>query len=506
MKTSTKFGGNGKQQDSQTPVLDNFSKIRGDYNQQVNSPGGIRPPLTDFHGFMKGEQAFSPFLGERYGGLDKFFLTLVMGVVEDPDYALRKDPKVYRRMQRDPQIYYCIEVRKSATAGLPWTVIPPDEFQKDPMASQIAHEAEQRIKRVPQLNLLFKNILDAFLPGMSVNELVWKIDSQGKYVVKEHFPQDKTRFKFDRDGNLRLLQPAQPIIGVEVPTHKYITHIFNIADGSWLNPEDAGYIFYGKGLADTPLYHYFYFKMIALRYLLRGLERYGNPFKVFYSGPQNPQLAAKMSEILSALQNDSVVGIPGKKGETNVEVTRAASGADIFISLMEYVDKLITRAILGQELMTEMPGVGSYAAAQVHASVFARIVENDKALLQDTLNKTLMSYDAMLNTPQVPPEMWPTFSFKKEALIDASNFLSIVQKATSLGMLVSESQVRELTGLAAPEEGEGIIGGPAMMGMGGAGGPDEPPPGKSDKKEGNGADKGKQKAPKPGAAKPKAGK
>jgi phage gp29-like protein len=100
--------------------------------------------------------------------------------------------------------------------------------------------------------------------------------------------------------------------------------------------------------------------------------------------------------------------------------------------------------------MTEMPSVGSYAAAQVHQSVFAKISETDADLLEGTLNNTLMKADAALNSPTAPEELLPVFQFKSGAVVDIASFLSSVRAAIELGMDVSESQVRELTGLRPP--------------------------------------------------------
>jgi len=444
--------------------VEQYPNIRAQVKMRTTQPQqSTPPPITDRHGFV---QQTSPFLTERYGGFDKLFLTLVNNIVEDPDYALRKDPKVYRRMLRDPQIHYCLEVRKAATTSLEWQVRPPDAFMQDSTALKLASDAYHRLYQIKHITALFDNILDGMLPGLSVNELVWKIDSKGQYIVERHFPMNKDRFLFDRVGNLRLKQPVSVVTGVEVPPYKFIAKTFNASDGSWDRPEDAGYVFFGKGLADTPLYHYFYFKMAALRYLLKTLEQYGIPTKIFYTGAGNIQLTSRLTEILTALQNDSVVGIPGKKGDVDVDVSKQATGGtsmNLFIQFIEYVDRLITRCILGQELMTEMPAVGSYAAAQVHQSVFARIAETDKAQLQDTINSTLLRYDCELNTPGVPEEMRPIFLFKSSPMVDTGSFLQSVSTAIQLGLTISEAQVRELTGLREPQEGEAVLSAQTQM-------------------------------------------
>ncbi len=436
-------------------VLENYQQIRSRYRQSAEGGGGpIRAPITDSHGLFLNR---GNFLTERTAGLDKLFLTLVQGIVEDPDYAVRKDPQIYERMMRDPQIYYCLMVRKSAVSSLPWIVRPKTELAQDGVAKNIAAACEHRLRQIPRFSELLDNIMDALLPGMSLNEVVWKVGPKGEYVVAEHFPVNKDRIKFDKNGVLYLLSPQAPTYGKKVPPYKFIRHTFNTTDGSWKKPETAGYAYYGRGLADTPLYHYFHFKMIALKFFMKELERYGMPFKILYTGPQNEQLAEKAHEIMLALKNDAVVTIPGKKGDVNVDVAKVASSKNVFAAFIEYVDRLVMKSILGQELMTEMPGAGSYAAAEVHRSVFGLINTRDKMQVKDTLNRSLLTFDAQLNTPNLAPEYIPEFEFKKSAVEDTQVFLQTVMMARELGLVISEAQVREFTGLREPAEGEKVI-------------------------------------------------
>jgi len=436
-------------------VLKNYQQIRARFKRLADGVyGGNTVPITD----PRGVYLFRDnYLTERVAGLDKLFYTLIRGIVEDPDYAVKKDARIYERMLRDPQIFYCLTVRKAAISSLPWVVKPKPQLAQDEMAKSIAKACERRLKQIPRFSELVDNIMDALLPGMSLNELVWKVTPQGDYVVKEHFPVNKDRIKFDKKGNVRLLSPSAPTYGRPVPPYKFIRHTFNTVDGSWKKPETAGYTFYGRGLADTPLYHYFHFKMVALKYAMKEMERYGMPFKILYTGPQNTELAERLHEIMLALKNDAVVSIPGKKGEVNVDIAKVGGSHNIFITFIDYIDRLITKTILGQELMTEMPSVGSYAAAQVHRSVFGLINTRDRMLLKDTLNRTLLTYDAQLNTPNLAEEYIPVFDFKHSAAEDTTSFLQTVAMARELGLTISEEQVREFTGLRAPVEGEKII-------------------------------------------------
>ena len=433
-------------------ALTQYEDIRARANRS-DGPQTFSPTLfPSEHGF--GRLGMAGQLGQRWTGIDKFFYTLVMGVVDDPDFALKKDPRIYDRMLRDPQIYYCLQVRKAAVIGLEWQAAPAVGMEDDPTAKKTAEECTIRLQKIPRFNELLDNILDATLAGLSVNELCWSVDEEGHYHVSRHFPVNKDRVKFDPEGRVRLLCPANAIAGIEVPQYKFISHVYNTTDGSWTKPEDFGYSFFGRGLADTPLYHYFYFKIQCLQYLLKSLERYGNPFILLFTPSQNELFARKLSSVMQALRNDSVVSIPGKKGEVDVEVVRAMAGQNVFLLFLEYVDRLFTRAILGQELMTEMPGQGSYAAAQVHESVFARLVAYDRSLVEDTLTGTLVTYDMQLNAPTLKKKYYPRFTFKVSDVSSAGAFLEIAQKAVDLGLPVPVAQIRQLTGLAAPNVGE----------------------------------------------------
>lgn len=437
------------------PITTNYSVIRDRFLASSEVGGPVRAPLTDPHGFMLKSSNWN--LGGRFANLDKLFHTLIMGIVDDPDFAVQKDSQIYEKMLRDPQIYYCLYVRKAAINSLPWTIRPADGKELDPMAQHVAQKAEARLRRIPRFAELLDNIQDALLPGMSVNELVWQLDASGNYTIKSHYPVNKDRVKFDKDGNLYLLSPKQPSYGELCPPYKFITHHFNITDGSWKQPETGGYTYYGRGLADSPLYHYFYFKMMAMKFMMKELERYGLPFKVIYTGPQNAALAEKMTEIMLALKNDSVVAIPGKKGDVDVELLTANRSGTTFALFINYVDSLITKTILGQELMTEMPGIGSYAAAAVHKSVFGIINEQDRLLTQDTLNHTLIKFDMTLNEPSLKEEFYPVFEFKRLPVDDIASYLNSVQVATNLGIPVSVRQIREYTGFREPLEGEEIL-------------------------------------------------
>jgi phage gp29-like protein len=193
--------------------------------------------------------------------------------------------------------------------------------------------------------------------------------------------------------------------------------------------------------------------------MMRALERHGLPFKIYYTGNDaDAVLSKKLDTILAALQNDSVVGIPGKKGDTDVDVIRTPSAINHFIEFIKYVDTLITRTILGQELMTEMPGgVNNGAAASVQRTVFGEISSIDRQQLAETITSTILEYDRVLNYPNLDVRYKPKFQFRSPLAADATQFLTTVQAAINLGLDVSEEQIREATALRQPANHETVV-------------------------------------------------
>lgn len=444
---------------AQSQLIEHYDSIRSRYQRRtMPSVNTNQSALSHGGGFYK-QSDVANLLGERYADFEKLFAVLVDGMVDDPDYAKQKDSRIYERMRRDPQIFYCLQVRVASTANAAWTIRPRTELAQDKQALEIASAVEDRFRRIPRLAELFTNMLEALLPGLSINELVWQYKPADGYVISDHYPVSKDRMKFDRNGNMYLLQPKEPNKGIRVPPYKFIKHLYRTRDGSWERPRQAGYAIYGQGLADTPLYHYFYFKVTALRYMMRALERHGLPFKIYYTGNDaDAVLSKKLDTILAALQNDSVVGIPGKKGDTDVDVIRTPSAINHFIEFIKYVDTLITRTILGQELMTEMPGgVNNGAAASVQRTVFGEISSIDRQQLAETITSTILEYDRVLNYPNLDVRYKPKFQFRSPLAADATQFLTTVQAAINLGLDVSEEQIREATALRQPANHETVV-------------------------------------------------
>ena len=101
----------------------------------------------------------------------------------------------------------------------------------------------------------------------------------------------------------------------------------------------------------------------------------------------------KQDELLSAIkaiQTASAIKIPDGMLVELLEATR--QGHVTYETLCEYMDKQVSKAVLGQTLTSDTGNVGSLAMAQVHNTVRQDLMEADADLLDACLNETVIKW------------------------------------------------------------------------------------------------------------------
>src|ERR1019366_5362491 len=80
------------------------------------------------------------------------------------------------------------------------------------------------------------------------------------------------------------------------------------------------------------------------------------------------------SQVFANIHNDSVVTLPGKKGQIyEVDVVPMDANADQFITVIQHFDRAMLRAMLIPALIfSSGDGSGSFALGHEHANTWAR--------------------------------------------------------------------------------------------------------------------------------------
>ena len=292
--------------------------------------------------------------------------------------------KLYDKIEKDSHAYSVLQTRYLSIVGKEWEVIPADAGRgpgrpaKNTREQQIA-DFVAKVFENANFDQMRSEILQAILYGYYVIEVLWDVNAQGKVIVKKFVGKHPRRFCFTTRRELRLITPEALVEGIPVPNRKFI--IFQWGDSD--NP-------YGKGLGQK-LWWPVWFKKHGIKFWLVFLEKYGMPTTVGKYPAGTPK--EKQDELLSAIkaiQTASAIKIPDGMLVELLEATR--QGQATYETLCEYMDRQISKTVLGQTLTSDTSQVGALATAKVHNTVRQDLMEADADLLDACLNETVIKW------------------------------------------------------------------------------------------------------------------
>lgn len=271
--------------------------------------------------------------------------------------------KVFTEVLRDDQVKSTFEQRVKAVISRPFVVSPGGD---QPIDEEAAAWLTEELSRIGFDKVVSKMLYGNFY-GYSVAEMLWEI-RDGKVSIGKIKVRDRTRFRYDKHRNLRLLTIEQPFEGELQPDRKYWTY----SSGSDHDDEP-----YGMGLAHW-LYWPVFFKRGGIRLWLRFLDKFSAPTKVgkYHAGATTEE-RDRLLGALAALEVDSGVAIPANMEVELLEAQR--SGSADYDKIYERMDKAITKIVLSQTMTTD--DGSSLSQAQVHEGVRDDVAEGDGDLI-----------------------------------------------------------------------------------------------------------------------------
>lgn len=255
-------------------------------------------------------------------------------------------------------------------------------------------------------------------------------------------------------------------LSIRIPIRKCIHYAWN-AQGTFGSP-------YGKSLLRRA-YKHWVIKDSVMQFLAIALDRKGTPLQVWYVDPnatfidadkwngqpidptQNIGIRAQLAvkNALKNVHNDSVVIMPGKKGQfVEHDVIMQSSNAQDFISTLNYLDSRIMRALLIPTLVfSSGDGTGSFALGQEHSKTFDKLCDGFLGGFKQVLIYHLVREMICYN---YPPEAWQKdgfgeFGSRELSQEERQKEMECVEKAVNLGAidmgdLDDLNRVREISG------------------------------------------------------------
>jgi phage gp29-like protein len=322
----------------------------------------------------------------------------------------------------EKDLHYAAQIgtRKRAVVRLPLDVDAASESDQDVKIAEAVRElVESDIFRA-----LLEEQLDALGKGYSVNEICW--DRTGKLWTPETYKwRDPHFFQFDivSKSRIRVRDTKNPAFGVALAPYKFIVHYPHLKCGIPLR----------GGLARLVAWSYL-FKNYTIKDWISFLEVFGMPLRLGRYDA-NTVTEKDLSVLKSAVANigsDAAAVLPKSMEIEFVEAMKAAGGERLYEGAAVYLDKQVSKAVLGQT-MTADDG-SSQSQAKVHDEVRGDIRDSDALQLAATINRDLVRAFVDLNWG--PQAKYPTFKFITAEPDD------LTQKSIRDGNLSKNSGVR----------------------------------------------------------------
>lgn len=286
----------------------------------------------------------------------------------DPRLLQAVDWGVYDRILLDDQVQSTFQQRRAAVTSREWEVVPGDESAPSKAAAEALKQDLQRIG----FDRLTDKMLFSRFHGYAVAEMGW-VYRDGRYTWGRIWVRHARRFRYDKEGVLRLLTRSAPN-GEKLPDGKF----WVLTSGASDDDEP-----YGRGLAEW-LYWPTFFKRNGIRSWMIFLDKFGAPTAIGKYRPGTP--AADIQKLLGALQaiaTDSGIAVPEGMAVELLEAAR--SGTSSYAEMARYMDGAISKVVLSQTMTTD--DGSSNSQAQVHGGVKLEVVKSDADLFCDSFNE-----------------------------------------------------------------------------------------------------------------------
>jgi phage gp29-like protein len=237
------------------------------------------------------------------------------------------------------------------------------------------------------------------------------------------------RFVFDAAGALRLLTPAEPFLGEELPQRKFLVF------APYGRHEDP----YGLP-ALRSVWWLAYFKRQVLRFWVMFAEKFGTPTTVLRHplGATEREKAAYRC-IIGSIQQETGLIVPEGVELELLEAQRSGT-VQTYSDLLHFCNEEMSKALVGQTLTSEATQRGARSLGEVHLAVRQDIVRQDAQALEALVNGQLVRWIVDLNFPPAL-RLYPRWRLSPPRQDDLALQLSIDAFFLGQGLALDETEL-----------------------------------------------------------------
>lgn len=363
--------------------------------------------------------------------------------------SLSQAMQLYEEMEeKDPHLYAVANKRRLALTGLEWRIVSAADVLENvdrTRADEVADHCRGALKRLEAFDDLLEHLSLALGRNIAVGELVWDRTDDGIGLV-DLVPVDFGRIVFDDFDKPRILTADHDVDGIELPPNKFVVHTPHSVSG---HPSRGGL------LRVTALS--FLAKNLALKDWMIFAEIFGMPVRIArYDQSITPDEKREMLKMLESLGSNAA-GIFSRAVELQFIESGQGKAPAPYGGLVDFLNREISKAWLGQTLTTETPGLGgSFGATKIHEQVRKDLRANDLRKEARTVRRDILGPMARLRFGGDAPV--PFFQRQVAGPRDLDELTSVLDAAVNrLGVDVSKRWARESLGIPEPEEGEALL-------------------------------------------------
>lgn len=392
-----------------------------DLNREIAMPTeiGVRSVQREGVASGLGPESLAAILRDATGGHARRYLTLAEEMEER-------------------YLHYASQLQ---TRRLAIEAIEPSIEAGEGISSKII-DAVHELVEAPRFREMIGELTDGIAKGYSVVELMWDYTG-GLLRPVEYIWRDPRFFQFDRVSltELRLATDGN-LDGEQLPPAKFIRHM----------PRSKMGIPLRRGVARSAAWA-FMLQSFSLKDWAAFSEVYGMPLRIGrYPASASPDDIRTLLRAVRSIASDAAAVIPTTM-ELEFAKVDGQHGTAVFGGLISYVDKQVSKAIVGQT-MTADEG-GSLAQAKVHNEVRLDIVRADGRQIGNTISRDVI--EAFVSFNFGPQAAYPRVAFPVAEPEDVKALADGLAQLVPLGLRVGQAEIRNKLGLSEPQGEEEVL-------------------------------------------------
>ncbi len=350
--------------------------------------------------------------------------------------------------ERDLHYAAVLSTRKRQVAQLPVTV----EAASDD-AEHVRHaDLVREWLATGALDAALFDILDAAGKGFSVMELVWQTEPGRIWPAELHYRPQRWFEVADgvASGAVEGAVIGETILLREGATlaplmpHKFLVH---------RHPTKSGLVM-RSGLARLASWAWMW-KAFTMRDWAAFVQNYGAPMRLGRYGPESTAEDRRVLwRAVANIAGDCAAIIPKGMEVEFVEVGDLKAGAELYERRCDWLDRQVSKAVLGQTTTTDAVS-GGHAVAREHRLVQEDIERSDARMVSASLTRQVVR--AMVAFNFGPQDRYPRLLIGRPDELPIGAVVDAVAKLVPVGLRVQASELRDRLGLSEPDEGAELL-------------------------------------------------